>query len=73
MNCLKNIETVSRFNCSILRGDRLWSTAGVLKCLKIDLINDTDRLPGAQLLIANLLIEYIGYGKALVRIDFKKG
>ena len=33
----------------------------VLKCLKIDLINDADQLPGAQLLIANLLIEYIGY------------
>ena len=33
----------------------------VLRCLKIDLINDTDQLTGAQLLIANLLIEYIGY------------
>ena len=33
----------------------------VLKCLKIDLIYDADQLPGAQLLIANLLIEYIGY------------
>ena len=33
----------------------------VLKCLKIDLINDADQLPEAQLLIANLLIEYIGY------------
>ena len=33
----------------------------VLKCLKIDLICDADQLPGAQLLIANLLIEYIGY------------
>ncbi len=33
----------------------------VLKCLKIDLINDADQLAGAQLLIANLLIEYIGY------------
>ena len=33
----------------------------VLKCLKRDLTNDADQLPGAQLLIANLLIEYIGY------------
>ena len=33
----------------------------VLKCLKIDLICDADQLPRAQLLIANLLIEYIGY------------
>ena len=34
---------------------------GVLKCLKIDLINEADKLPGAQLVIANLLVEYIGY------------
>ena len=34
----------------------------VLKCLHIDLINETEKLPQAQLLIANLLIEYIGYG-----------
>ena len=33
----------------------------VLKCLKIDLINEANLLPHAQLLIANLLIEYIGY------------
>ena len=35
--------------------------SNVLKCLKIDLIHDADQLPEAQLLIANLLIEYIGY------------
>ena len=34
----------------------------VLKCLHIDLINEVEKLPQAQLLIANLLIEYIGYG-----------
>ena len=34
---------------------------GVLKCLKIDLINESDKLPESQLVIANLLIEYIGY------------
>ncbi|MBO7450348.1 MAG: methyltransferase type 11 [Clostridiales bacterium] len=34
---------------------------GVLKCLQIDLINDSDKLPKARLVIANLLIEYIGY------------
>lgn len=33
----------------------------ILKCLKLDLIRDTEQLPEAQLLIANLLIEYIGY------------
>ena len=35
---------------------------GVLKCLQVDLINEAEKLPQAQLLIANLLIEYIGYG-----------
>ena len=34
----------------------------VLECLHIDLINEAEKLPQAQLLIANLLIEYIGYG-----------
>ena len=44
----------------------------VLKCLKIDLINEADKLPEAQLVIANLLIEYIGYPafqKAVQKID----
>ena len=35
--------------------------SGVLECLQIDLINEAEKLPQAQLLIANLLIEYIGY------------
>ena len=35
--------------------------SGVLECLHIDLINEAEKLPQAQLLIANLLIEYIGY------------
>lgn len=34
---------------------------GLLECLCIDLINETDRLPKADMVIANLLIEYIGY------------
>ena len=33
----------------------------MLKCMKIDLINESDKLPHAGLVIANLLIEYIGY------------
>ena len=41
--------------------ERYAHLSDVLKCLKIDLITDADQLPGAQLLIANLLIEYIGY------------
>ena len=35
--------------------------SGVLECMQIDLINEYDRLPKTGLLIANLLIEYIGY------------
>ena len=35
--------------------------SGVLKCLQIDLINECDKLPCADFVIANLLIEYIGY------------
>ena len=41
--------------------ERYADLSDVLKCLKIDLIYETDKLPEAQLLIANLLIEYIGY------------
>ena len=33
----------------------------VLQCFHIDLIKDADKLPPSQLLIADLLIEYIGY------------
>lgn len=33
----------------------------ILKCLCFDLTKDADKLPEAELLIANLLIEYIGY------------
>ena len=45
---------------------RYTQLSGVLECLHIDLINEAEKLPQAQLLIANLLIEYIGY-KALQR------
>lgn len=34
---------------------------GLLECLCINLINETDKLPKADMVIANLLIEYIGY------------
>lgn len=34
---------------------------GLLKCLCINLISETDKLPKADMVIANLLIEYIGY------------
>ena len=34
---------------------------GILECLCINLINETDKLPESDMVIANLLIEYIGY------------
>lgn len=34
---------------------------GILECLCINLINETGKLPKADMVIANLLIEYIGY------------
>ena len=51
-------------NADYLRAvfQRYTQLSGVLKCLHIDLINEVEKLPKAQLLIANLLIEYIGYG-----------
>lgn len=41
--------------------ERFRDMGDIIKCLKIDLINEADRLPCADLVIANLLIEYIGY------------
>ncbi len=41
--------------------ERYASLAGVLQCLCIDLTKEIEKLPVANLLIANLLIEYIGY------------
>lgn len=35
--------------------------SGILECLRVDLTKEADKLPEAELLIANLLIEYIGY------------
>ena len=50
-------------NADYLRAvaQRYTELSGVLECLHIDLINETEKLPQAQFLIANLLIEYIGY------------
>lgn len=33
----------------------------ILECLCIDLINETDKLPEADMVVANLIVEYIGY------------
>lgn len=34
---------------------------GILECLRIDLLTEADRLPEADMVIANLIVEYIGY------------
>ena len=51
-------------NADYLRAvsQRYTQLSGVLECLQLDLINEAEKLPQAQLLIANLLIEYIGCG-----------
>ena len=41
--------------------ERYKNLTEVLECLQIDLINDYDKLPESQFIIANLLVEYIGY------------
>ena len=41
--------------------ERYPQLSDVLQCLHLDLLNDAEQLPQAQLVIANLLIEYIGY------------
>lgn len=35
--------------------------SNILECIQLNLIEETDKLPKAELLVANLLIEYIGY------------
>ena len=51
--------------------ERYSNLDGVLECLQTDLINEYDKLPDSQLVIANLLVEYIGYEafmKAVMRV-----
>lgn len=50
---------------------RYGSIISQLECLNIDIINEAERLPKAELVIANLLIEYVGYdafSEAIVRV-----
>ena len=41
--------------------ERYSDLSDILICLKIDLIKEADKLPHADLVIANLLVEYTGY------------
>lgn len=47
--------------------ERYSELGDTLECRRIDIIGETDRLPEAELVIANLFIEYVGYEA------FKKG
>ena len=49
---------------------RYTDLSGVLQCLQVDLTKEASKLPHSQLLIANLLIEYIGY-KAFVAAVYR--
>ena len=54
--------------------ERYSALEGVLECLCINLIDETEKLPKTDLVIANLLVEYIGYEcfqKAIQQIDPK--
>lgn len=41
--------------------ERYSDISDILECIQVNLIDETDKLPKAELLVANLLIEYIGY------------
>ena len=41
--------------------ERYGDLKGALECIHLDLINETEKLPPAEMVIANLLVEYIGY------------
>ncbi len=51
-------------NADYLRAvsERYTALSGILECLHINIVNEVEKLPHTELLIANLLIEYIGYG-----------
>jgi len=62
------IDRVKRVYGVDVNADYLRETArrypalnGVLECLCLDLLEEADRLPKAELVVANLLVEYIGY------------
>lgn len=41
--------------------NRYSEISDILECIQVNLIEESDKLPHAELMIANLLIEYIGY------------
>lgn len=52
--------------------DRFKDLGGILHCIRLDLTTEMERLPRSEFVIADLLIEYIGYevfGKAVMQIS----
>ena len=41
--------------------ERFSELGDTLECRKIDLVNETDKLPESELIIADLFVEYVGY------------
>jgi len=41
--------------------ERYSDISDILECIQVNLIEETNKLPNAEFLVANLLIEYIGY------------
>ncbi len=41
--------------------ERYSGLGDILECRRIDLIGETDKLPQAELVVANLFVEYVGY------------
>lgn len=54
--------------------ERYSCISNILECIQLNLLEEADKLPQAELLIANLLIEYIGYDcfqKAVAQVQPK--
>lgn len=52
--------------------ERFRKLSDVLECIRIDIVNETEKLPSSDMVIANLLVEYVGYdafSKAIKRIN----
>lgn len=52
--------------------ERFKDRLDLIKSLKVDILSETDKLPHAELVIANLFVEYVGYDAfavALKKID----
>ena len=52
--------------------ERFKDRLDLIKCLKVDIISEVEKLPHAELVIADLFVEYVGYeafAKALKKIE----